>query len=137
MAEVVEPIKITGIREFQRALKEMDGESQKRLRVVFNEAAELVAQKAGRKVPILSGRARKSLKPRSSQREARVAAGGRRAPYYPWLDFGGRLPRGQERRYIEGGRYIYPTLSDNHTMIVGILEEALVELAEDAGLKVT
>ena len=42
----VDPIKINGLTQFQRALKTMDGESQKQLRVVFNRAADLIVREA-------------------------------------------------------------------------------------------
>lgn len=134
---LIEPIKIEGIRDFQRALKNMDGESQKKLRLVWNEAADTVARGASRRVPVVTGAARKSLKAGSSQREARVKGGGRRAPYYGWLDFGGTAGRGQRRRFIQGGRYVYPAFAANRDAIFEHLSEALSDLAQEAGLEVS
>jgi hypothetical protein len=136
MAPVIEPVRIEGIRELQRALKAMDGESQKALRVVFNSAAELVAEGAQRKVPRRSGRARASIRVGSSQREARVKAGNaRKAPYYPWLDFGGAVGKGRSvvRPFAKSGRYIYPSYSERRDEILAKLHDELVAMVRGVG----
>lgn len=135
-----DPITIRGLRDFQAALREMDGQSQKKLRLALNAAADLVAQRAQRKVPRKSGTAKGSVKAISSQREARVQGGGNRAPYYPWLDFGGegrRPGRPPARRFIKEGRFIYPAFSAEFDEVMAELENQLVDLARDAGLEVT
>lgn len=135
----IDPIKIAGLREFQRALKQMDGESQKQLRVVLNTAADTVAAGAARRVPVLSGRARASLRAMSSQREARVMGGSKKVPYYGWLDFGGRIGRdkSQRRPFVDGGRYMYPTFAANRDPIYKALADGLADLARNAGLGVS
>lgn len=138
----IDPIKVKGIRELQAALKDLDGETQKQLRVVFNRIAETVAAGASRRVPVRSGRARASVKVASSQREARIKAGGTRVPYYPWLDFGGQAPGNKthgargKRRFVADGRYLYPTYSANRDSIRPALERELIGLARAAGLEV-
>lgn len=134
----VDPIKVKGLVEFQRALKQMDGESQKQLRVVLNSVAETVAAGAARRVPVRTGRARASLRAQSSQREARVSGGSKKAPYYGWLDFGGRIGRNKSvrRPFVQSGRYIYPTMNANRDGITTALEAGLNALARDAGLVV-
>lgn len=136
---VVEPIKINGLRDLQAALRQMDGESQKQLRVVLNRAAELVIDKARPRVPVDSGAAKSSLKARSGQREAKVVGGGRKAPYYPWLDFGGKVGRNKsiERKFISSGRFIYPAYKSQQDEILKALEKGIVELAQGAGLEVS
>ena len=44
-------IQVTGLREFNRALKSMDAELPKRVRLVLNEAAEVVAGPAWHPCP--------------------------------------------------------------------------------------
>ena len=133
-----ERIRIDGLREFQKALKDMDRDLPKKLRVALNSAAQLVIDYAAPKIPRRSGAAAASLKVRSSQRQARVAAGGRRAPQFPWLDFGGDGGRDKKnkRPFLTEGRYIYPGLRKNHDTITKQLEVALTELATGAGLEV-
>lgn len=136
---VPDPIKITGLREFQRALKEMDGESQKQLRVVLNEAASTVAKGASRRVPVRTGKAAASLRAMSSQREARVMGGSKKASYYGWLDFGGRIGRDKATRrpFVTGGRYMYPAFSANRDSIYKALQRSLGDLARNVGLEVS
>ena len=135
----VDPIRIQGLTEFQRALREIDGESQKQLRLVMNRAADLIVAEAPRGMPRKTGAAARSIKSRSSQREAMVVAGGNRAPHYPWLDFGGAVGRKKsvKRRFIKGGRYLYPAFSRNNNTIERILDDGLRELVTSAGLEVT
>jgi len=134
----VEPIKVTGLREFQRALKELDGESQKQLRVVLNSVSETVAKGAARRVPVKTGRASSSLRAQSSQREARVIGGSKKVSYYGWLDFGGRIGRNKSnhRPFVKSGRYMYPTFTANRDSIYKALTAGLTDLARDSGLTV-
>jgi hypothetical protein len=145
------PIAVEGMKDLQRALKDLDGESQKEIRVALNEVAATVAQGASRRVPVRTGRARGSLRAMSSQRETRISAGGRKAPYYGWLDFGGTVGKGRiaggekkraaaagsvKRPWFEGGRYIYPTIAANRDSLAKAVEKQLVDLARRKGLEV-
>lgn len=130
-------VEVTGLKEFRAQLKAMDAGLPKLIRVALNEASELVISYARPKVPHRTGRAQASLKVRSSQKEARIAAGGTRAPYYPWLDFGGTTPRGGTRPFYTEGRFIYPGLRANRDEITEKMSTALTALAHDAGLEVT
>lgn len=135
-------IKITGLREFTRGLRSMDRDLPKALRIAFNDAAQIIVDDARPRVPARSGRARGSVKARSTRTAARVVGGGNRAPYYPWLDFGGRVgPRGSVTRPFLGrtGRYIYNAYfkrRDSGEFQQG-LSDALVKVARAAGLEVT
>lgn len=131
-------IAVRGLREYQRALKKLDADLPKGLRLALNQAAELLVSKTVPKIPRRTGRAAASLKARSTRTAARVAVGGRRAAYYPWLDFGGRVGRGRSvaRQFIPEGRYIYPTLAENRDEITTVLERALVGIAQGAGVEV-
>lgn len=135
-----EPIRITGLREFSRDLKRLDSDLPKALRVAMNEAAELVVGDARPMVPSRSGRARKSMKAASTRTKVRVKAGGSRAPYYPWLDFGGRVGRKQsvERAVFKEGRYLYRSYFDlrQRGTFGDVLERALLDVARQAGVEV-
>jgi hypothetical protein len=135
----IDPIKITGLREFQKALKDLDGESQKQLKVVLDDVARGVAAGAARRVPMRTGRARASLRAQSSQREAKVVGGSRKVPYYAWLDFGGRVGKKKSvsRPFVTSGRYIYPTIGASRQSIAEALADGLGQLIEKAGLEVT
>jgi hypothetical protein len=137
-----EAIRIEGLNEFRRSLKALDNDLPKVLRMAFNDAADLVTSDAQPRVPRRGGRARGSVKSKSTQTSARVIGGGRRAPYYPWLDFGGRVgPRKSIRRpFIKRtGRYIYKSYfahKDSGDMQQA-LSHALIKVADQAGLEVT
>lgn len=135
---LVKPIAVTGMKELRKALKDMDGESQKEIRVALNRVADTVAQGAARRVPVRSGKARATLRAMSSQTETRISAGGRKAPYYGWLDFGGRIGRNksQLRPFFEGGRYIYPTIAANRDSLAKAVDKQLKDLARSKGLEV-
>lgn len=140
----VDPIRIVGLREFRKALKEMGGDLPRQIRVALNSVAETVAGGARRRVPSRTGKARASLKVSSGQLEARIKGGAARVPYYGWLDFGGRVGRGRtgpntgatRRPFIQSGRYMYPSYSANRDTVHKALEQVLVDLAESAGLEV-
>jgi hypothetical protein len=128
---------VTGLREFQRALKQADADLPKMLRVALNEASGVVIDYAAAHMPRKSGNAIASLKPRSTQRASRIALGGRRAPYAPWLDFGGegkRKGRPAARPFVKSGRYVYKGLEVKRADVLEIMSTALTDLAKAAGL---
>ena len=132
-------IDVSGIRAFGKQLRQMDAGLGKQVRIMLNGSAELVVTKARPKIQTRTGRAAASLKVSSSQREARVAAGGRKAPYYPWLDFGGNVGPNDSvsRPFYTEGRYIYPTVRENSDEIQKTMAAGISELAQSAGLVVT
>lgn len=132
-------IHIDGLREFQRGLKELDRDLPKALRIALNAAADVVVTEAKPRVPARSGRARGTVKARSTRTLSRVVGGGNRAPYYPWLDFGGRVgkSRSVRRPFLKDGRYIYKAFFANRGRYEEVLEESLVDVARRAGIEVT
>lgn len=134
-----EHVQVTGIKELQRALRQMDSDLPKQLRVALNNAGQLVVDWAQPRVAKRSGRAAGSIKLRSSQREAKIAAGGRRAPYYPWLDYGGNAGpgKGNYRTFRKEGRYIYPGVRENKDKIQAALQTELSKLIAASGLEET
>lgn len=131
-----DPIKIEGLARLNRSLRNISKDAPKKLRLVGNEAAELVVDDTKPEVPTRSGTAAKSVKAASTRTAAQVKAGGKRAAYYPWLDFGGRVGRNRSvhRQFIKGGRYIFPAYSDNRDQIAVKLEKGLTDLVRDSGL---
>lgn len=131
-------ISIEGLAEFNRALRQIDKEAQKQLRLVGNAAADILISRTRPKIPSLTGAARDSLKARSTRTSARVSVGGRKAPHYPWLDFGGKtgIRQSVQRDFYKEGRYLYPTLREERPAIIKALEEGIVAVAEGVGLDV-
>lgn len=135
---MAEAIRIDGLKQFRANLKAMDSALPKALRLAFNEAADIVVTDARGRVPARSGNARGSVKARSTQTYSRVVGGGNKAPYYPWLDFGGRVGRNRSvrRPFIKDGRYIYDAYHRNRNRYVEVLQDALVQVAREAGIEV-
>lgn len=131
-------ISVGGLAQLSRALRAVDSEAPKRMRIGLNAAAETLVDRAEPKVPSVSGAARRSMVARSTRTSARVAVGGRRAPYFPWLDFGGqgrRAGRPAERTFIREGRYVYPTLREIRPLIEQQLSDSISAVVRAAGLR--
>jgi hypothetical protein len=128
-------MKVDGIRDLQKALREVDRDLPKQLAAGLAEASEIVAGVARAKVPTRSGRAATSIKVKKQQRGAALAVGGSKAPYYGWLDFGGKVGRNKANRrpFIPGGRYVYPSLREKDAEVKAKVDEVLERLARLAG----
>lgn len=130
-------IEVEGLAALSRALKAVDTEAPKQLRLAQNSAADLLVSRARTEIPSVTGAARRSLVARSTRTSARVAAGGRRAPWYPWLDFGGEgrvAGRPAHREFIKEGRYVYPTLRKIRPEIEQELHDSISTVIRNAGL---
>lgn len=134
----MDPIKVVGLNEFRKGLRGMDRGLPKGVRVALNEAADILIDATRPKIPKRTGAAAASLKAQSTQSVARVAVGGTKAPYYPWLDFGGRVGKRKSvvRPFIKKGRYIFPTLDEQRDNIQDAMLKALAQLAETNGVEV-
>jgi hypothetical protein len=133
-----EAIKIDGLSTFVKNLKTLDRDLPKALRVAFNSCAEVVVNDARSSIPTKSGKAKASVKARSTATASRVVGGSKKAPYYPWLDFGGRVGRARSvnRPFIKHGRYIYNAYFDNRARYADLVEQALLDVARSAGVEV-
>lgn len=132
-------IRVEGLAELNRALRQIDAGAPKALRVAQNEAATLLIDRTRPQIPRLTGRAAASLKASSTRTSAAVRVGGARAPYYPWLDFGGAtgIAGSVQRPFYKEGRYLYPTLAKVRPEIEQALERALTTVVRDAGLEIS
>jgi hypothetical protein len=135
---IIDPIKVEGLAEFRRNLRTLDSNLGKAMRIALNESADIVVDWAQPHVPSRSGRARGSIRAKSTQTEARVEGGGKRVPYYPWLDFGGRVGRKRsvKRPFIKSGRAIYPGYTRNRQQVHDRLLKALLQVCEESGVGV-
>ncbi|WP_027934566.1 hypothetical protein [Amycolatopsis thermoflava] len=136
-----ELIRVEGWRELSRSLRRANSELPKGLRLAANEAAQLVVNDARPKVPVgpgKGGHAASSIKAASTRTAARVQGGGSKFPYYPWLDFGGRVgPNKSVRRpFMKTGRYLWKSYADQKTKVAESLDTALRRVIEEAGIGV-
>ncbi len=129
-------VKVKGLVEFRRACKKLDSNLAKTIRVALNACSTFLIEHARPLVPTVTGKAARSMKARSSQDTVRVAVGGKMAPYYPWLDYGGNVGKNNtaHRPFITDGRYLYPTLRKHRDEFDAILRAGLADVAEAAGL---
>ena len=137
---MAEPIKIEGLNQFVRDLKGIDAELPKMVRKAFNTSTDLVVDDARPRIPRRSGRARGSVRSRSTQTFARITGGGAKAPHYPWLDFGGRVGRrgSIQRPFLTEGRYIYRSYYDLQARgeFERVMVAELLRVVRSAGIEV-
>ena len=131
-------IAVEGLKELTKALRDVDKDLPKLIRLAANDAANILIDKTRPTMPSRTGRAKGSLKARSTRTSARVSIGGAKAPYVPWLDFGGKTGRNKSviRPFIKEGRYLYPTLAKYRDDIVDNMQENLQDIVRQAGLEV-
>ncbi len=131
-------LEIDGLAQLNRGLRQIDAGAPKALRLALNEGAGLFASRVQPEIPVVTGAARRSVVARSTRTSARIAVGGKRAPWFPWLDFGGegrRPGRPAHRPFLREGRYVYPTLRRVRPEIDQALQGALDAVIRDAGLQ--
>lgn len=137
---MVDRIKVDGLAQFVRDLKKLDSDLPKAVRNALNAAAQLVVDTARPEIPSRSGKAKGSVRVASTRTKVRVRAGGNRAPYYPWLDFGGRVGRRKSvvRPFRKEGRYIYDAYYRKSTSgdVQRVLTDSLLSIVESAGIAV-
>ena len=142
MADDGSSVKITGLRELAGAFRKMDGAIVDGVKAGFKQLAEGVAVTARAKMPSRSGRAASSYKARGSAKGASIAFGGSRAPYAPWLDFGGSVGRGHrpgvadsgaiKRDRVPGGRYLYPAIGEHKDETIETADDIIKDAARKA-----
>jgi phage gpG-like protein len=138
VAIATDPIKITGLAEFNRSLRQLDRNAPKALRLVGNEAAQSVVKDAQANAPKLSGALSASIKASSTRTSARVREGGAKVPYAGFIDYGGNVGRNgaTQREFVKSGRILYPAFNRNRDAVAESLEEGLTKVIEDSGLAV-
>jgi hypothetical protein len=116
-------IKVDGLTECLRDLKQLEPELAKSLRSELKDVAEDVMHDAQNDMPVKSGRALESMKAGADTRGPYVSGGKRSVPYYGWLDFGSRIPIGGRPRSVgpwkgsgagpKKGRFLFPAIDRN------------------------
>jgi phage gpG-like protein len=127
-------VRVDGLKELRKALKDAEDATPTVLRAALNEAAQVVVKVAKPRLPHRTGALANTLKVASSQTKAQVALGSTRVPYAGWVDFGGKRPH--ERPYKKSGRYVLPAYESQKDNITKLLQARLDKLVKDAGLDV-
>jgi hypothetical protein len=143
---------VEGLIAMKKAFRLAHDGTQRAIQRRLKAVAALVASEVAGRVPVRSGRAASSVRALATQESASVAAGGARAPYYAFLDFGGSTGRGhvpgaadsgsvRREWYGRGGsgggegRYLYPAIRDMSEVIAHEAGEAVHEALHDAGFE--
>lgn len=128
-----------GVGELARAVQRLADGTPDMVRVLVARSGDLVVDWARPRVPHRSGAAASSLRVEDNGQSATVTSGGARAPYYPWLDWGGRVGRAHAtlRPYTNQGRYLYPGLRAQSDAITDAQVAAMRDLVTAAGLTIT
>lgn len=126
---------VTGLRDLNKGLKELDSEAADAMRKAMKDIAEGVASDVRARVPRRSGKAAASYRPRGGVKGASIAFGGAKAPYAPWLDFGGAVGRRKSirRPVVKGGRYLYPAIDDNMSDLEDKVADAIDSITRRYG----
>jgi hypothetical protein len=132
---IPEPIKVEGLRALRKRLRKADREGRVRLKAASNAAGQIIVDTAKPRVPLgpgKGGHARSSVKVASTNNQARVQAGGKKYPYFPWLDFGGRVgpKRKTHRPFLTEGRYIWKAFDEKRSEIEVVLEREMQIVAD-------
>lgn len=138
-------VQVEGLKELRRDLRKVEAADELvDVRTALKGAAGIVATEAQTRVPVRSGRARKSIRPLVSGNAAFVAGGKKAVPYYGWLDFGRRTPiRGRSRTVgpwkLSGagpkqGRFIYPALAAKGQEVADAVASGVERALRKAGL---
>ena len=127
-------IDVRELRDLSRRLRGLSKDAQKELTVELTNISDRLVVRIKGRVPARSGRARASVRARKAAGGVKIAAGGRTAPHYPWLDFGGstKVPgAGQRvrRDFVKEGRYIFPTVADHKDEIEHDVADAMQKVA--------
>jgi hypothetical protein len=134
-------IHVSGLAEFRRDLLRLDKEwsATEGLKRVHNAAAEIVASETRTRLPSRSGRAVGSVRTTSTPTNSQITEGGKRVPYVPWLDFGGRVgpKRSVHRPFIKTGRALYPAFEDRRKDVQEVLESEMIMLIRKIGWDVS
>lgn len=133
-------VRVTGAEEIQRAMQEAGSGLPKMQRDALKDVLGEVVDYARPRMPTRTGRARASLKARAGEKGGTVTLGGAKAPWAPWLDFGGqgkRPGRPPARPFLKQGRYVYAALAVRQKDIDQIMSDGLDTLVRRAGLDVT
>lgn len=139
MADEVVAIRVEGLKQLNKSLRAISADAPKALRLAGNEAADLIVKTARPKVPSgppAAGHAAGSIKAASTRTAVRVKAGGPKFPYFPWLDFGGKVGRGKRtvRPFLKSGRYVWKAYGEQREQVAAKLAEGLDKVIADAGL---
>lgn len=118
---------IDGLRELQRALRNVSDDAKLEMKPTHLAAAELVAEDARKRAPVRSGRLRNSIVGRAVQTggRVRIGFGGGPASLYA-----GPIHFGWPARRIRPQPFVYDALDPKRPDLVRLYEQRIDELTK-------
>lgn len=138
MADKSQAVRIEGLAEFQRELRQVSSDLPKELKAANLLAAQFVATRARGRAEGLGSVAAKtapSIKAAAEQRRAKVALGGGAFPFAMGAEFGGKgRPTTQQFQPHRGtqGYFLYPTIRSSRDEFVEVIARAIDQLMHRA-----
>ena len=135
-------IRIEGLDELRKALRQADKGLAQNLGKAGKQAADIVAREARPRVPERTGRAARSVRAATSRGGGDVKGGGSTVPYFGFLEFGNKLHAGhgvgrgdsQRRPFVKQGRYIFAAFADKRPEVERTYQELLTDVLRAADL---
>lgn len=133
-------VRVTGLNELVRALKQVDSGLPKEMRGVSLSVAQTVTEQArsrGFSLGSVAAKAAPSLRASGRQAGAGVTVGGSAYPWALGAEFGGQgRPTTQQFQPHLGrtGYFVYPTIRDNQAEIEEAYADGVDALLRKAGL---
>lgn len=126
-------VRITGHKETRKKIRgildEMDQQAARgELKVMNQEAAEIVKNRAVALVPVRSGKLRDTIRAAGAQKSGRVRAGFKRVPYAGPIHFGWAA------RNIQPNQFLYDSLDQRRYEVLQHYDQQLDALIKKYGL---
>ena len=133
MAKKGQSLRVHGLIDLQKELRDYDKALPKRLRVANLAAAEVIAEEARERVPEQSGRLRRSTRAKAQQRGASVTSGSKaRVPYAGPVHWGwNSRPQGGSNTAVP---YISEALDEKYGEMKDKYRQEINDLKDDLNL---
>lgn len=121
-------IQIAGLRETQKALKDLGDDCRNDLKPAHKEAAEVIVEGSKRYVPVRSGRLAGSIRALATRTSGKVRAGSAAVPYAGPIHFG------WPARRIKPQPFIYDAMDERRQEVYDIYAARIYGLIDKHGL---
>lgn len=120
--------RIEGLREVQKALKDLSDDLKNEMKSTHLEAAQIVAKAARPLAPVLTGRLAASIRPAAVRTGGRVRVGASAVPYAGPIHFG------WPARRIKPQPFVYEALDPRRDEVAAVYADRINTLVERYGI---
>lgn len=121
---------IEGLREVQKALRDISGDLANEMKPTHKAAAEIVVDGAKRYAPVRTGRLADSIRAAATRTGGRVRVGSAAVPYAGPIHFG------WPARRIKPQPFVYEALDPRRAEVANLYTERLLEIIDKYGIAV-